>query len=485
MQTDSAMVYRTISCSNFPNLSDPHGVHTQRQSEDSSEASEASDFKHKRRRVMFSSNVDCATVLMECGYKPSSANKMTNTYIHNGRIRGKFLTIAQMVEFLQHLQKGNRGGRRAQLFAEAIRRLEKIGEREEGRAQVTSERVQDENVEESLINLKLAVRSQESAAPTISDPALLENIAALFGVEKSTVSNMRRQGNLFSLIDITSMVAGKDHNYAAQQVRIIQEKYTEMQEIANVQFHGRGQRPTPACDLLTLSHFIMKLPNVDYGKCLKLLTALGVSVDISEEAILIALQKTIAKRPVELPESWVVRKIRKNGFNVVPKIRVGTKIIDATVLLDAGSRALIEVDEKQHQAYGVPAEMTRTLLIEKWAMEERPVGGATWLVRFNPPGFFMFAERKIQVSKASAEQTLMSVLCCIQEEAREKRSRLFDDQNTNESFWILYVYYDCDEAGRALITGDPHVPPRVLSRIRHFDLATQTLVREAIVNSAV
>ena len=78
----------------------------------------------------------------------------------------------------------------------------------------------------------------------------------------------------------------------------------------------------------------------------KLLTTLGVSVGVSEKAILIALQKTVAKRPVEPPEAWVVRTNRKNGFNVVPKVRVGTQIIDANVPLDAKAGVLIEIDEK-------------------------------------------------------------------------------------------------------------------------------------------
>ena len=120
-----------------------------------------------------------------------------------------------------------------------------------------------------------------------------------------------RAVRFFSLIDVTSMATGKDHDYAGQQIRILQEKYPEFREITNWHFYGQGQRSTPACDLLTLASFIMKLPNVDYSKCFKLLTTLGVSVGVSEKAILIALQKTVAKRLVEPPEARVVRNKSK------------------------------------------------------------------------------------------------------------------------------------------------------------------------------
>ena len=75
------------------------------------------------------------------------------------------------------------------------------------------------------------------------------------------VKGVRMKDQLFSLVDVTMLVTGKDCNYAAQQIRFLRERYLEVNEqIINLKFPGRGQRRTPAGDIYAAVELIMLLP---------------------------------------------------------------------------------------------------------------------------------------------------------------------------------------------------------------------------------
>ena len=75
------------------------------------------------------------------------------------------------------------------------------------------------------------------------------------------MKGVRTQDQLFSLVDVTMLVTGKDCNYAAQQIRFLRERHPEVNEkIINLKFPGRRQRLTPAGDVYTAVELIMLLP---------------------------------------------------------------------------------------------------------------------------------------------------------------------------------------------------------------------------------
>ena len=74
------------------------------------------------------------------------------------------------------------------------------------------------------------------------DSGLLQQLAGAFGVEAATIMSMRRQGNLFSCVDVASIVTGKSANQAGEQVRLAVAKHTDLQgKILKKRFPGRGR----------------------------------------------------------------------------------------------------------------------------------------------------------------------------------------------------------------------------------------------------
>ena len=63
-------------------------------------------------------------------------------------------------------------------------------------------------------------------------------LARAFGVDAKAVKGVRTQDQLFSLVDVTMLVTGKDCNYAAQQIRFLRERHPEVNEkIINLKLH--------------------------------------------------------------------------------------------------------------------------------------------------------------------------------------------------------------------------------------------------------
>ena len=260
------------------------------------------------------------------------------------------------------------------------------------------------------------------------------------------------------------MVATKQtQNYASQQLQRVREYYPEVM-MHNFKFPGRGQRETPVADVLELTRMLMHLPKVDVGNCLQLAVFLGRSVGVSEEAVIEAARRHCPRRVKDREENALLRLLERHGYKYAAQVGIEGKRVDAVVELGRDMRAVIEVDEKQHKHYGQPQEVARTLAIKQWAEK---LGGVTWLVRFNPHGF-RCGDRRVDVSWYSKTQSLLGVLreaTATEDAGREERS----------TFCIVFLYYDCDDGGRPLITDDPHMPKTLRDHVRHFDLGTQRM----------
>ena len=295
------------------------------------------------------------------------------------------------------------------------------------------------------------------------DSVLLQQLAGTFGVEAATITGLRRQGELFSCIDVVIVVTKQTQSYAAQQLKRVREYYPEVM-MHNFKFPGRGQRETPVADVLELTRMLVHLPKVDVGKCLQLAVFLGRSVGVSEEAIIEAARRHCPRRIQDREEIALLRLLKRHGYEYTAQVGIEGKRIDAVVELGRDARAVIEVDERQHKSYGMPNEVARMLAIKEWAEE---LGGVTWLVRFNPHGF-RCGSRRVDVSWHSATQSLVNVL---------REAAAADDAGRGEqsAFCIVFLYYDCDVEGRPLIIDDPHIPTTLRDHLRHFDLGTQTM----------
>ena len=89
---------------------------------------------------------------------------------------------------------------------------------------------------------------------------LLQQLAGAFGVETTTISGLRRQGEAFSCVDVATMTTGKGRDFSAHQIRQVRERYADLQEqILKERFPGRG-RETPVGDTYAVVELIMLLP---------------------------------------------------------------------------------------------------------------------------------------------------------------------------------------------------------------------------------
>lgn len=78
----------------------------------------------------------------------------------------------------------------------------------------------------------------------VENAELLGRLALAFGVEEDAVHKMRRHNDLFSLIDIATMVSGQQN--PAQEVRRVLDRFPEVRtKCYNLKFPGRGQRGDP------------------------------------------------------------------------------------------------------------------------------------------------------------------------------------------------------------------------------------------------
>ena len=89
----------------------------------------------------------------------------------------------------------------------------------------------------------------------------MQELASAFGVEAAQITSLRRQGVSFSCVDVATLITGKERNYAGQQIRLVKERYPEVQDrFLSLKFPGRGQRETPVGDIYAIVELIMLLP---------------------------------------------------------------------------------------------------------------------------------------------------------------------------------------------------------------------------------
>ena len=59
---------------------------------------------------------------------------------------------------------------------------------------------------------------------------MLHQLAEAFGVDAEAVINMRRHADAFSCVGIAMMMMGKGRDYAAQQIRLVCDRYPHLSE---------------------------------------------------------------------------------------------------------------------------------------------------------------------------------------------------------------------------------------------------------------
>jgi very-short-patch-repair endonuclease len=311
--------------------------------------------------------------------------------------------------------------------------------------------------------------SVEVSPPSAENAVLISELAGLFEVEAARVENVRKKGALYSLIDIAMLVTGKAPGIACRQIKNTLECFPEVQNpdlhanILRGQFPGRGQKLTPMADVCTLVQIILRLPNTDTGKCIEVACLFGKLVGVAPEAVRLAALRRIERVKVERVECVVLRSLARHGFVFQAQVRVEGKLIDAVVNFSNKVQVLVEVDEKQHKAYGVPKEVARMQLLKTWALQQY---GSTWLVRFNPHEFKIGGQVHA-VSQVSASQTLIN--------AMKQIRRLTYSGASLQAFNLVFLYYDMDASGQPLILEDPHFPDLLRKDVVRFDLATQAL----------
>ena len=125
-----------------------------------------------------------------------------------------------------------------------------------------------------------APRSSHSPAVNVrgvdgSRAALLHRLAGVLGAEPERIAGIRRREDKFSLIDVGVLVTGKSSRYAAEQQRMLQERFPAVDEkIVHWKFPGGRQRETPVGDIYVVVVMIMLLPGrkaaLVRGECARL-----------------------------------------------------------------------------------------------------------------------------------------------------------------------------------------------------------------------
>ena len=285
-------------------------------------------------------------------------------------------------------------------------------------------------------------------------------LAQLTQADVATIRKTTEQPPRVSVIDAIQVLTRS--LYAKNIWRDLMTTFPEVVSLVHsFKFPGQGQRMTPVTDAQGIVQIIMLLPGkneTNASLCLKLANILGQSVDVMKEAVLKATLRPIPRRVREREETTVLRWLE--GFAYKPQVSIEGKRVDAVVRLAKKMRAIVEVDEKQHRSYGLPAEIARMQLIKHWAEKQ---GGTTWLLRFNPHDHNC-GGRKIRVSSQTSKDSFLAAL----------RAMIKISNATNlAAFHIVFLYYDSDDRGQPLIAKDPHMPHELRTCIRQFDLASQ------------
>ena len=114
---------------------------------------------------------------------------------------------------------------------------------------------------QALPSSSSSMGAPQSLTDEASRRSLQSSLATLFAVSEDRVSSIRRGGDLFSLVDVTSIVTGCNNDDAAKRIREVLRQHPDVRNrVPNLKFQGRGQRDTPVGNLYTVVEFIMLLP---------------------------------------------------------------------------------------------------------------------------------------------------------------------------------------------------------------------------------
>jgi very-short-patch-repair endonuclease len=321
-----------------------------------------------------------------------------------------------------------------------------------------------------------------SSHDTIADSGRLEELANVFQVQSDKILTLHRKhavtpeekavltinGNhkqLFALVDIAMMVTGKDQNHAAEQVRRIFEAFPQLRKQCVKTSFGEG--PTQwAGDLETATQLAVRLPSVDVGRAIEICRMLAEAFGVPVIAITNASQAKQQRHSQERDEHIVRRWLRASATTAW-RYQVDIAGYRIDFVLDASwGKILLEVDENQHKAYSVPAEVQRTRMLSQWAEEQLTVA---LLVRFNL-GAFMVDGHSTEASQPSRKSTLLSLLRIVQNAQWCMKDRL----------QIVYLYYDMDSNCHPCILTDIHYPEDMKLMTLVFDLKHQNFTHRNI-----
>ena len=91
--------------------------------------------------------------------------------------------------------------------------------------------------------------------------ALQSSLAALFKVSEDRVSSIRKTGDLFSLVDVASIVTGCESREAARKIQEVLRQFPAVVRRVHLwKFPGARQRDTSVADIYGVVEFIMLLP---------------------------------------------------------------------------------------------------------------------------------------------------------------------------------------------------------------------------------
>ena len=137
---------------------------------------------------------------------------------------------------------------------------------------------------------------------------ILAQLTALLGKEAARIRKTEEEPPRISVIDVATLVTGKDARKAAQDVGFMKNRYPEVaQNLGLFKFSGRAQRNTPVATCRGVVELVMLLPGrhaalVRKQACELLVRYLGGDMSlVSEVCALRGFQEELAVRAPEDP----------------------------------------------------------------------------------------------------------------------------------------------------------------------------------------
>lgn len=268
--------------------------------------------------------------------------------------------------------------------------------------------------------------------------------------EKAILTTPNGHPLLFALVDIAMMVTQKPPDIACIQVKRIVSKHPGIRCIKTT--FGDGPKRW-AGDFCAVVQVMTRLGNP--GRAMHICRALGAALCLPTEMFIsAAVAQNIQQVPRVRDEAVVERWLRKAGLAYQRQEKIAGKRVDFVVQATPDLKVYLEVDEEQHKAYSVPAEVKRMKLLRE------STSSKVFFLRLNLGDFEIDGVK----SKALAESRKDSLLAMLAWAAA---------QRAPPEFAVTYLYYDMDKDLRPSILMDMHYPSELAVRTTLFDYALQ------------